>query len=178
MRLGGPVFGGDAVTRDPDAWIAALRARNYRAAYCPLDERADDATVRAFANAARAADIVIAEVGAWSNPLSPDDATREKALALCRERLALADRIGARCCVNIAGSRGPKWDGPHPDDLTEDTFALLVETVRAIIDAVKPRGPATPSKRCRGCSQTRPTATSACSMPSTGPVCSPSTLTP
>ena len=136
MRLGGPVFGD--FSGDPDAWIAALRAQGYRAAYCPLDENADDATVRAFADAATRADIVIAEVGAWSNPLSPDTATRQKALALCQARLKLADRIGARCCVNIAGSRGDKWDGPHAGDLTEDTFALIVETVRAIIDAVRP----------------------------------------
>lgn len=137
MRLGGPVFGND-LARDPDAWIAALRAEGYRAAYCPLDENADDVTVAAFADAARRTDIVIAEVGAWSNPLSRDDDTRRKAVAFCQARLDLADRIGARCCVNIAGSRGDKWDGPHKDDLMEDTFDLIVETVRAIIDAVKP----------------------------------------
>jgi len=136
MRLGGPVFGD--FTHDPDAWITALRAEGYRAAYCPLDEHAGDATVAAFADAARRADIVIAEVGAWSNPLSPNDETRKKAVAFCQARLDLADRIGARCCVNIAGSRGEKWDGPHPDDLTPETFDLIVETVRAIIDAVQP----------------------------------------
>lgn len=137
MRLGGPVFG-DNLARDPNAWIGALRAENYRAAYCPLGEHADEAIVRAFADTATRADIVIAEVGAWSNPLSPDDETRKTAIALCQARLDLADRIGARCCVNIAGSRGEKWDGPHPDDLTEDTFDMIVETVRAIIDAVRP----------------------------------------
>jgi sugar phosphate isomerase/epimerase len=52
--------------------------------------------------------------------------------------LALADAIGARCCVNIAGSRGVKWDGPDPTDLTPETFELIVETVREIIDAVQP----------------------------------------
>jgi sugar phosphate isomerase/epimerase len=94
--------------------------------------------VQAYAEAAVAGGVVIAEVGAWSNPLSPDEATRKAALQLCQERLALADAIGARCCVNIAGSRGEQWDGPHPDNLTEDTFALIVETVRKIIDAVHP----------------------------------------
>jgi sugar phosphate isomerase/epimerase len=81
MRLGGPVFGD--FSSDPDTWIAALRAEGYRAAYCPLAEHADDATVRAFADAARRADIVVAEVGAWSNPLSPDEDTRKKALTFC-----------------------------------------------------------------------------------------------
>ena len=50
----------------------------------------------------------------------------------------MADEIGARCCVNIAGSRGAKWDGPHPADLTPETFDLIVQSVREIIDAVKP----------------------------------------
>ena len=53
---------------------------------------------------------VVAEVGAWSNPLSPDETTRTAAVELCKRRLALADRVGARCCVNIAGSRSENWD--------------------------------------------------------------------
>lgn len=135
MRLGAPIF---EPYNDPDAWIAAVQRRGYRAAYCPLKPDADAATIRAYARAADQADIVIAEVGAWSNPLSPDDATRAAAIAKCQAGLALADAIGARCCVNIAGSRGPKWDGPHPADLTPETFDLIVQTVRAIVDAVQP----------------------------------------
>lgn len=135
MKLGGPVF---ADCPDPAAWVAALRAAGYSAAYCPVDHTADDATVNAYAQAAAEAGIVIAEVGAWSNPLSPEEGTRRAALELCQNRLALADRIGARCCVNIAGSRGDKWDGPCAEDLTEDTFDAIVETTRQIIDAVRP----------------------------------------
>jgi sugar phosphate isomerase/epimerase len=135
MRLGGPVLERCA---DPDAWVACLRNQGYAAAYCPIDAAADDATVRRYAIAAANAGIVIAEVGAWSNPLSPDDGVREAALRLCQEQLALADRIGARCCVNIVGSRGESWDGPCADDLEPATFDLIVESVRAIVDAVKP----------------------------------------
>ena len=98
----------------------------------------DDDTLRAYVGAAKAAGIVIAEVGAWSNPISPDDVVRSKALDLCKTQLALADRVGANCCVNIAGSRGEKWDGPAAADLTDATFDLIVESVREIIDAVQP----------------------------------------
>lgn len=135
MRLGGPVFG---QPQDAAGWAAAVRSLGYSAAFCPLNGDEADGVVEAYAGAAAAAGIVIAEVGAWSNPLSPDEATRRAAIALCQRRLALADRIGARCCVNIAGSRGQKWDGPHPADLTEETFDLIVATVREIIDAVRP----------------------------------------
>jgi sugar phosphate isomerase/epimerase len=61
-------------------------------------------------------------------------------LAKCQEHLAWAERIGARCCVNIAGSRHPaQWDGPHPDNFSRETFDLIVETTRKIIDAVRPK---------------------------------------
>ncbi len=54
--------------------------------------------------------------------------------------MVLADEIGANCCVNISGSRNPeKWDGPHKDNLTPETFDLIVETTRKIIDSVKPK---------------------------------------
>ena len=135
MRLGGPLV--DSFDT-PEGYVAAVRELGFAASYCPVDESADDDTVAAYAAAAAAAGIVIAEVGAWSNPISPDDAERAEALAQCKRKLDLAERIGARCCVNIAGSRGPKWDGPDADNYSEASFDLIVESVREIIDAVKP----------------------------------------
>jgi sugar phosphate isomerase/epimerase len=135
MRLGGPTF---AKADDPESWAAAVLAAGYRAAYCPVAPKTDAGTVNAYAIAAGKADIVIAEVGAWSNPMSPDPATAAAAMEKCKASLALADRIGARCCVNIAGSCGKKWDGPDVADLTEATFDRIVTMVRTIIDTVKP----------------------------------------
>lgn len=135
MKLGGPVF---EKYDDPSHWLALLRRYGYRASFCPVGVDADEATVRSYREAARKAGIIIAEVGAWSNPLSRDSSTRNQALESCQKGLDLADRIGARCCVNIAGSRGQKWDGPDAADLTEETFDRIVQTVRKIIDAVKP----------------------------------------
>jgi sugar phosphate isomerase/epimerase len=136
MRLGARIFGD---VSEPAVWAAAVCAKGYRAAYCPVGPDADAATIAAYRAAARAADIVIAEVGAWSNPLSPDAATRAAALEKCKAGLALADAIGARCCVNIAGSRGEKWDGPHARDLSDETFDKIVASVREIVDAVQPQ---------------------------------------
>lgn len=135
MRLGGPVFG---TFDDPDAWAGAAVAAGWRAVYCPVNADADDQTVAAFASAAARNDLVIAEVGAWSNPLSPDPTVAADALEHCCRQLDLADRIGARCCVNIAGSRGAKWDGPSPLDLLPETFDQIVDLVRAIVDRVRP----------------------------------------
>lgn len=137
LRLGGPVPG---YPKSPDEWVASLKALGYRAAYCPVETKASDAVVKAYEEAAKKADITIAEVGAWgNNPISPDEKTRKESIANCQAQLALADRIGARCCVNVSGSRNPKsWAGQHPDNLTDETFDMIVESVRAIIDGVKP----------------------------------------
>jgi len=137
MRLGGKLFG---TWDDPAGWVAAVRAAGYGAAVCPLQPEAGDAEVRAWERAAAEAGIVIAEVGAWSNPISPDPRERAAALEKNRRCLDLADRIGARCCVNVAGSRSSEfWYAPHPDNLSEATFDLIVETVRSIIDDVRPK---------------------------------------
>jgi sugar phosphate isomerase/epimerase len=136
MRLGGPVF---LKQQDPYTWISALKDNGYRAAYCPVKADAGPEVIREYAAAARQAGIIIAEVGAWSNPLSPDENERRKAVQHCQEQLALAEEIGALCCVNIAGSCGERWDGPHPDNFTSATFERIVEVVREIIDAVRPR---------------------------------------
>ncbi len=137
VRLGGPVF--DA-PQDPDGLARAHRQAGYRAAYCPPVTLADTARVRELEAAFAKHDVVIAEVGRWCNLLDPDAAKRAKNLALVSDGLALADAIGARCCVDIAGSFNPTvWYGPHPDNLSPRYFDAAVENARKIIDAVKPK---------------------------------------
>jgi len=136
VRLGSPLPG---TWDSADGWVVALRAGGFRTAVWPLGDDAGDDEVAAYAAAAAAAGVVIAEVGAWSNPISPDEATRAVAVERSKRQLALADRVGARCCVNLAGTRAETWDGPHPDNLSADTFALIVDTVREIVDAVAPQ---------------------------------------
>jgi sugar phosphate isomerase/epimerase len=137
MRLGGPIF---ERTQGPAEWVAAVRRAGYSTTFAPVGPEADDATVAAYAAAAKRADIVIAEVGAWSNPLDPAAAKAREAIVNCQRCLDLAERLGATCAVNIVGSRNPeRWDGPHPGNFSDETFDLVVQTTREIIDAVKPR---------------------------------------
>jgi sugar phosphate isomerase/epimerase len=135
VRLGGPVFGD---FKDPQEWICAVKDKGYSAAYCPVPTGTDEVTIKAFEKAARDANIIISEVGAWSNPISKDEKEQKEALKKCKDSLALADLIGAGCCVNISGSRGKKWDGPDPENMSQSTFNLIVQTTREIIDDVKP----------------------------------------
>ncbi len=136
IRLGGPIF---VTSDDPEVLARAHRAKGYRAAYCPKLSVADvgkvEDTQRAFARH----DVAIAEVGRWVNLLDPDPEKRRQNLATVTDGLALADAIGARCCVDIAGSfSATSWYGPHPDNLSPRFFDAAVENARKIIDAVKP----------------------------------------
>jgi len=135
MRFGGPVL---EPWETPEAWAAAVRGLGYGAAYCPAQPGDDDETVAAYAAAAEEAGFLIAEVGAWSNPISADSRTRDEALDKCKAALSLADRIGARCCVNIAGSRGHSWHGHAAENFSDETFDAIVACVREIIDSVAP----------------------------------------
>lgn len=136
MRLGGPIGG----TKTADSWVRAAKEAGYGAVYFPLGEEADDATCKVYGQAATDAGLVIAEVGAWSNPISADAGERAAAVAKCQKRLHQAEVAGARCCVNIVGSRNPnKWDGPDSRNLSEETFDMIVRSVREIVDAVKPK---------------------------------------
>jgi sugar phosphate isomerase/epimerase len=137
MRLGSPL---PTTWDSPDGWVGTLREKGFRAAYWPLPDGAPADEVRAYAGAAESAGIVIAEIGAWGvNPISAGDAARAAAIEHCQTQLALADAVGARCCVTLSGSRAPEWNSPHPENLTEETFALIVDSVREIIDGVQPQ---------------------------------------
>lgn len=131
LLWGGPV----PETADPDLWVQAHRDRGYKAAYWP-EVAATEAGP--WVKAAARAGLVLAEVGAWCNPLSPDATESRTARAYLAERLALADEVGALCCVNISGSRAPRWDGPAAGNFSPETFEAIVAYVRDLLDAVKP----------------------------------------
>jgi sugar phosphate isomerase/epimerase len=136
IRLGGPTF---LKSDDPVALAKEHRRLGYSAAYVPAVAVTDTARLKAIREAFAAENVVIAEVGAWRNLLDPDAAKRAANLAYVTERLAIAEAVAARCCVDIAGSFNPTvWYGPDPKNLSDEFFTLTVENCRKIIDAVKP----------------------------------------
>lgn len=137
VRLGAPVF---HAPQDPEGLALAHRKLGYRAAYCPPVKLGDGQRIRDLRQAFAKHDVLIAEVGRWVNLLEADAAKRAANFEKVTEGLALAEEIGALCCVDIAGSFNEKvWFGPHPDNLSPKFFDAVVENARKVIDAVKPR---------------------------------------
>ena len=137
VRLGGPVFHGQD---DPAELARAHRELGYRAAFCPRVSLDDRRKIEAIQEAFKAEDVVIAEVGAWVNMMDPDEEQRKKNLETVCHGLALADEVGALCCVDIAGSfSAEKWHRSHPDNVSEKAMDLTVENVRHVLDSVKPK---------------------------------------
>ena len=136
IRLGGPVF---LKSDDPRELAREHRRLGYSAAYCPMAKPEDAARIEAIRKGFAAENVVIAEVGAWKNMLDPDDARRRANRQYVTDRMALAEAVGARCCVDIAGSYNPDvWYGPDPRNLSREFFDATVENCRRVIDSVKP----------------------------------------
>jgi sugar phosphate isomerase/epimerase len=137
IRFGGPVF---LTSDDPIDLAAEHRRLGYSAAYCPEVKISQTDRIEAIRKAFDEAKVVIAEVGAWKNMLDPDPVKRRENLAYVTERCALADIVGARCCVDIAGTYNPTvWYGPNPKNLSKQCFDATVENCRHVIDSVKPK---------------------------------------
>jgi sugar phosphate isomerase/epimerase len=134
--LGGPIF---LESDDPGALAREHRRLGYRAAYVPKVELHDKDRIQAIVKEFSAQNVALAEVGAWVNMLDPDPEKRRKNLDYVEQRLALAEEVGAYCCVDIAGSYDPKiWYAPNPKNFSQEFTDATVENCRRLIDAVKP----------------------------------------
>ncbi|MCM1569054.1 MAG: sugar phosphate isomerase/epimerase [Roseburia sp.] len=136
MRLGGAI---EKPYGNPEEWVALVKRLGYSAVLAPVSCEADSAVRQAYLAAARENDLVIGEVGVWKNCLSKDEGERKAAMDYAKAQLELAEELGANCCVNIMGSRSEIWDGFAVENYDEDVYAMGVESIREIIDAVKPK---------------------------------------
>lgn len=123
----------------PGEWGEKIASLGLATVVFPCDENASDAKIDAYLRICEERGFTVAEVGAWTNPLSPDPDEAARATELCKRRLAFADRVGARCCVCTAGMRrGRELAGPLVGDFSRHAVEIVAESVRGIIDAVKP----------------------------------------
>ena len=136
MRLGGEIKQGYS---DPIDWMNKVKDMNYSTVYTPIDSSADADTVKAYKEAAAKLGVSIGEVGIWRNCLDLDPESKKKNTEYAIAQLALAEELEAKCCVNITGNRGEIWDGFSEANYTDDTYALIIDSAREIIDAVNPK---------------------------------------
>lgn len=123
-----------------DEWIGKHVDLGCKSVVFPLSCKSSKDEVALFAKKAEENDILIAEVGIWNNVMASDADERKKAMEYAIGQLQMAEEIGARCCVNVAGtSHGPRWDGGYRDNFSEETRKQIIKTVQTIIDEVKPK---------------------------------------
>lgn len=139
MRLGAYIM---QSYRNAEEYVSLVRAKGYRAAYCPdyLKTSAQQTEIDELKLVLQQQDIVLAEVGTWVNPLSPNHKEREAAQAYLIDRLALADALGGKCCVNVLGSFSDAyWYAPCAQNYTDEFFEEAVVVYQKIIDSVNPK---------------------------------------
>lgn len=122
-----------------EEWAKKHKQLGCKAVVFPVDCTEPEDVIDSFCEAARQEGLIIAEVGIWKNALAADPEERWQAVEYSIGQLRMADRIGAKCCVNIAGTPcGPVWDGAYAGNFSAQTWDMAVEYIQHIIDAVQP----------------------------------------
>lgn len=136
MRLG---LSSPLAHSGPKEWASKMKELGCGSVVFPLDYTAPEKEIAAYTDAARENDLLIAEVGIWRNVLARDSMERETARTYAVGQLRLAEEIGARCCVNIAGTwGGPVWDGGYRENYLPECRDAIIEWSRELIDTVHP----------------------------------------
>ncbi len=118
----------------PEEWVKNQLDLGCRTVVFPVQSNEPEQKIIAYKEAADKAGLTIAEVGIWKNALAADPEERKKNLDYCVEQLRLADYLGARCCVNVAGAFGPVWDGGYKANYSPEARHETIHMVRTVID--------------------------------------------
>ena len=117
-----------------EEWAKKQTELGCRAVVFPLSANDPEEKIKEYVDAAMSNDLLIAEVGIWRNAMSLDPEERKAQRDYCVRQLQLADRIGARCAVNVAGAKGPRWDGHYKENFSKETRSEIIKMVQEIID--------------------------------------------
>ena len=123
----------------PEEWAKILVEKGYRAASFPVNYKASVSLIDAYVKAAKENGIMIGEVGVWNNPHNPDPVLAAQAREVCLEQFRLAEYIGAKCCVNISGAAGERWDFCYAGNFTQEIYDENVRFVQELCDRVNPQ---------------------------------------
>lgn len=136
MRLG---ISSSLEHKTPAEWAEKMSALGCGCVVFPVNSECSDEVIDAYVAAAKEKDLQIAEVGIWKNAIAQNEAERNAAMEYSINQLKLADRIHAKCCVNITGSAGPIWDGGYAENYSQKTWDASVRMIQEIMDEAKPQ---------------------------------------
>ncbi len=89
---------------------------------------------REVVEACRKHDMVIYEVGGYTNLIYPDSSRREKNLAGLAHCIEVAESVECRMVGTVSGTRASKnLIVPHPDNWTLETWKILVNSVKQVL---------------------------------------------
>ena len=136
MRLGtsSPLSYGSA-----EDWAKKQTELGCSAVVFPVQSDESESRICEYKAAAEKHGLMIAEAGIWRNALAADPEERRKNIDYCVEQLRMADFLGARCAVNVAGAFGPRWDGHYRANFTDDAWKQTVRMIQDIIDRANVR---------------------------------------
>ena len=117
-----------------EEWAENQVSLGMRTVVFPVQSNEPEEKIIEYKAAADKAGLSIAEVGIWRNALSADFSERKKNMDYAIEQLRLADYLGARCAVNVAGAFGPRWDGHYRENFSAEARRETIKMVRDIID--------------------------------------------
>ncbi len=123
----------------PNEWADKMVALGARSVVFPVNSSAEDTLIDAYVEAAHSHDLLIAEVGVWRNAIARDPAEAKANIEYSVRQLKLADRVGARCCVNITGALGPRWDGGYAANYSKEAWDASVRMIQEVIDTAAPK---------------------------------------
>ncbi len=135
MRLGLSTSFGNLSPRE---WAKKNVSLGCTSVVFPVDCTADTKLINSYKSEAQKNDLLIAEVGIWRNAISENPDEAQKNMDYSIGQLKLADEVGARCCVNVAGSLGQRWDGGYRENFSDYAFDKTVRMIQEVIDSVKP----------------------------------------
>jgi len=126
--------------KTPEEWAKKHKELGCLAINFPLTCDDDPKLIDQYANVAAKEGLIIAEVGVWRNTLASDVEERNANISYAVRQLKMADKIGAKCCVNIIGTpHGPRWDGAYAGNYSEQTYNMAIQMIQYIIDEAKPK---------------------------------------
>ncbi|MFC1693235.1 sugar phosphate isomerase/epimerase family protein, partial [Candidatus Latescibacterota bacterium] len=126
----------------PGDWVKSIRESGLTAISVPPDPwgSISDSGMREFQTALKQHDVEVFEVCGYCNLLHTDELSRQKNLRHVARCIEVADRIGCLAVGTISGSRNPSYNkfidnyAVHPDNWTRETWELLIEGLRQILD--------------------------------------------